>query len=224
MNPKVQRGVSIFIAILIPFFLLMTAIRLLFTPLFLQAEYRMPGFPADLYGFSVEERLHWARISLEYLLNDSGIEFLGDQQLADGSPLYNERELGHMVDVKVLVQQMLKVWTWLLVLLVGLGISAWRFGWMGTFLHGLGTGGRLTIGLIILILLGVAISFRDLFTGFHLLFFEGDTWLFNFSDTLIRLFPMRFWQDGFIMMGLVTILGAVALIWVERKFKRRFDS
>ena len=38
MNPKVQRVLSIFIAILIPFFLLMTAIRLLFTPLFLQAR------------------------------------------------------------------------------------------------------------------------------------------------------------------------------------------
>ena len=95
-------------------------------------------------------------------------------------------------------------------LLVGLGISAWRSAGWAAFLRGLGTGGRLTIGLIVLILLAVAISFRDLFTGFHLLFFEGDTWLFNFSDTLIRLFPMRFWQDGFIMMGLVTILGAVA--------------
>ena len=33
-------------------------------------------------------------------------------------------------------------------------------------------------------------------------FFQPGTWMFNYSDTLIRLFPERFWQDIFIYVGL----------------------
>ncbi len=196
----------------------MTAIRLLFTPLYMQLEYRAPGFPPDAYGFDLEDRLHWSRISLEYLLNNAGIEYLAAQPLPDGSPLYNERELSHMVDVKVLVQQMITAWWILLAVLAGLGLWAWLGRWMPTYLKGLGSGGRLTIGLIVLILVSVAISFRGLFTAFHRLFFTGDTWLFLYSDTLIRLFPLRFWQDGFIAMGVFTLLGAGLLILLQKKF------
>jgi integral membrane protein (TIGR01906 family) len=217
MNATWQRILTLLIAVMIPFFLLMTAIRILFTPVFMQLEYRAPGFPADTYGFTLEDRLHWSRVSLEYLLNNSKIDYLANQQLPDGSPLYNERELSHMVDVKVLVQKMFVAWWILLVILLGLGIWAWRAGWQATYLHGLGGGGRLTIGLILLILAAVAISFRALFTGFHEIFFTGDTWLFLYSDTLIRLFPIRFWQDGFIVMGVFSLLGAGVLILLEKK-------
>jgi integral membrane protein (TIGR01906 family) len=218
MNFTTQRIFPKLTALIIPFFLIMTAIRLLFTPLFMQLEYRAPGFPADTYGFTLEDRLHWSRVSLEYLLNNAGVEYLADQQLPDGSPLYNERELSHMVDVKILVQQMLVAWWILLAVFTGMSLWAWRSRWMRFYLNGLGNGGRLTIGLIVLILAAVAISFRALFTGFHQIFFQGDTWLFLYSDTLIRLFPMRFWQDGFIMMGIFTLVGAGALILIEKKF------
>ena len=64
----------------------------------------------------------------------------------------------------------------------------------------------------------VAISFQQLFTFFHKLFFQGDSWLFNFSDTLIRLFPMTLWQNAFIAVGVVTLIGAGVLIWIGRKW------
>ena len=84
-------------------FLLLTSVRCLLSPLFLQIEYRMPGFPADKYGFSDQERYHWANLSLTYLLNREGIDFLEREKLSSGDPLYNERELQHMVDVKNLI-------------------------------------------------------------------------------------------------------------------------
>lgn len=218
MNATITRVFSWVITLIIPFFLIMTAIRLLFTPLFPQVEYRMPGFPADTYGFTLQDRLHWSKVSIDYLLNDAGIDYLANQQLPDGTPLYNERELGHMLDVKILVQQMISAWYILLAVLIGLGIWAWRANWLPEFVHGLGNGGKLTIGLIVLILAGVAISFNALFTGFHKIFFTGDSWLFFYTDSLIRLFPLRFWQDGFIFMGLFTLIGSAVLIWVDRKF------
>jgi integral membrane protein (TIGR01906 family) len=219
VNPTLQRIISILITLIVPFFLMMTAIRLLLSPVFLQVEYRMPGFPPDIYGFTLEDRLYWSQISVDYLMNDAEINFLADQRLTDGSPLYNERELDHMLDVKILVQQMLIAWRILIILLLGFGIWAWRGLWLPAFVQALGRGGWLTIGIIALILFGVAASFRALFTGFHLIFFEGDTWLFNYSDTLIRLFPMRFWQDGFIFMGVFTLLGAGLLILLKKQYR-----
>jgi len=221
MNNTLKRVITVLITLIIPFVLLMTSIRVLFTAPFIQLEYRAPGFPEDPYGFTLEDRLHWSRVSLEYLLNNAGIEYLGDQRLPDGSPLYNERELSHMLDVKVLLQKMIRVWTILLGVFVLLVVWAWRSKWMKDFLRALANGGKLTLGLVVLILIGVALSFRDLFTYFHKIFFTGDTWLFNYSDTLIRLFPLRLWQDGFIAMGAFTILGAIALILIQRAASRR---
>lgn len=217
MNLVLRRALQVILALIVPFFLVMTAIRLLFTPLFLQVEYLRPGFPPDFYGFTAEDRLYWGQISLDYLLNDADIAFLADRNLEGGSPLYNERELSHMVDVKVLVQQMLIAWRILLVILVALALWAWQGNWVSDYFGGLAAGGKLTLGLIVLILAAVAVSFYDLFTYFHLLFFEGDTWLFNYSDTLIRLFPLDFWRDGFVLMGLVTVIGAIALIVIKNK-------
>lgn len=221
MNTTLTRILTWLIAIIIPFFLLMTVIRLLFTPIYPQVVYRLPGFPADPYGFSLEDRLHWSRISMEYLLNSSDITFLSSQQLPDGQPLYNERELSHMVDVKTLVQKMIVAWEILLVVLVGLLIWAALGKWLRVYVHGLANGGKLTIGLVILILAGVAISFQGLFTAFHEVFFTGNSWLFYYSDSLIRLFPLPFWEAAFILMGMITLITAFVLIFIEAEVRAR---
>lgn len=204
------------VSLVAPLFLLMTAIRLLITPLYPEIEYRMPYFPEDSYGFSFDERMKWAKISIDYLVNNEGLEFLGDLRLADGQPLYIERELSHMLDVKILVKNMISAWVILGVALGLAGIAFWRTGKLTAFRAALGRGGKWTIGLIVVILAGVAISFNWLFTAFHKLFFTGDSWLFLYSDSLIRLFPMVFWRDAFIWVGALTVLGAVILIWVGK--------
>lgn len=200
------------VALLVPVALLLSATRLLMTPAFVHLEYRTPGFPEDPYGLTLEERLRYAPLALDYLLNDEGIEFLADLQFEDGEPLFNERELRHMRDVKVLAQQVLAVWAGMLLVLIGLGVWAWRSGWLPAYRRMLARGGQVAVYLVLALLLYTAINFRRLFTLFHNVFFEGDTWLFAFSDTLIRLFPTRFWQDVFIALGLLTLLGGV-LLW-----------
>jgi integral membrane protein (TIGR01906 family) len=203
---KWQSILSWLISIFIPFFLIITAVRLLLNPLFLQIEYHLPTFPPDPYGFTTQDRLYWAEISLDYLLNSAGIEFLSEQRFADGSPLYNGRELKHMLDVKMLVQSILVVWYILLIFLVISFLAAKRGKWATGYWRSLERGGWLTIGLILLILISVALSFNTLFTAFHRVFFEGESWIFRYSDTLIRLFPMRFWQDAFTYMGVIALL------------------
>ncbi|MCL4258252.1 MAG: DUF1461 domain-containing protein [Anaerolineales bacterium] len=133
------------VPLLVPVVLLLTATRLLLTPLFVNIEYRMPGFPADPYGMTQAERLHYAPLALDYLMNDEDISFLGDQTFDDGTPLYNERELSHMYDVKVLTQQALQVWMGVLLALAALGVAAWRLGLQAEFRAARGQGGALTV-------------------------------------------------------------------------------
>jgi integral membrane protein (TIGR01906 family) len=177
----------------------------------------MPGFPVDPYGFSTEDRLMWGKASMQYLFNTESPQFLEDLKFGDGTSIYNDRELSHMVDVKILLQTALKLFYALSGLYLFILGIVYNRKWMKTFWLALSNGGWLTIGLITLILTSIAISFDALFTAFHKLFFTGDTWLFYFSDTLIRLFPMQLWLDAFIAMGIITLGLALFFAFFGRK-------
>ena len=212
------------VAILVPLALIGLGLRVLLTPLFLRIEYNMPYFPPDEYGFTKADRLKWAPYALEYLVNSADISYLGDLKFENGTPLFNERELSHMADVKRVTKGALNVWyiaLSLLTLLWFFGFAqnwSWRGDWVQTYLQGLMRGGWLMVGLAavigVVVVVGIAINpnvFWNFFVGFHSLFFEGDSWLFLFSDTLIRLFPIRFWQDAFLFAAVIALGGGVAL-------------
>lgn len=215
---KLPTFLSYLVSLLTPLALIGLALRVLLTPLFYTVEYNMPYFPPDPYGFTKADRLKWAAPSVEYLINNADISFLGDLQFDDGTPIYNERELSHMHDVKVVVQGSLRVWYVVNVILLALAVFAQRGGWLPTYLDGLRRGGWWMIGLALTLALiagaGILLDpniFWAFFEWFHTLFFEGDSWLFYYSDTLIRLFPIRFWQDAVISMAVIALGGGLAL-------------
>ena len=125
MREFLRAGARRVITMVVPVLLILTSVRLLLTPAFLQVEYRMPGFPEDPYGFSFGDRLTWSGVSLDYLLNDEGIAWLAEKTLSAGVPLYNDRELRHMLDVKMLVQAALRLWLGCAVVVVGLVVLLW---------------------------------------------------------------------------------------------------
>ena len=217
------------VTVIVPIVLIGLGLRLLLSPLFLQIEYNMPYFPPDDFGFTTEDRLKWAPYALDYLVNDEDISYLGDLEFDDGSPLYNERELSHMDDVKLVTQGALRVWYTSLAVLLLLGIWAWFGGWCQDYLLGLMRGGWLMIGLAVtvglIVVIGIAVNpnvFWNFFAGFHSLFFEGDSWLFLYSDTLIRLFPIRFWQDAFLLAAVIALGGGIALGWGLKSASHQF--
>ena len=123
-----------------------------------------------------------------------------------------------MKDVKRVTQRALRVWYLSLTLLAALGAWAWFGGWWDNYRLGLMWGGWLMVGLAvtigIIVVVGIVVDpnvFDRFFVAFHGLFFEGNTWLFLFSDTLIRLFPIRFWQDAFLWAAAIALGGGVAL-------------
>ena len=209
---------SYLVSLLTPLALIGLALRILLTPLYYTVEYNMPYFPPDPYGFTKEDRLKWAEPSVEYLVNNADISYLSDLQFENGTPIYNERELKHMHDVKVVVQGSLRVWYVAIATLLLLAVFALRSGWMDIYLDGLRRGGWWMIGLAVTLaaIAGAGILldpniFWSFFEWFHTIFFEGDTWLFLYSDTLIRLFPIRFWQDAVISMAVIALGGGLGL-------------
>lgn len=205
-------------SLLTPIVLIGLALRILLSPLYYTVEYNMPYFPADEYGFTKEDRLQWAPYAVEYLVNNEDISYLGDLQFEDGSSLYNERELKHMEDVKNVVQGTLRVWYISLALIIVLAIVSTQKVWMSAFTSGLRRGGWWMIWLAgalgFIAGAGILLNpniFWVFFEWFHTLFFEGDSWLFFYSDTLIRLFPIRFWQDAFLWAAVIALGGGAGL-------------
>ena len=211
------------VTLITPFFLLIIGVYVLMGPMFLEFEYHQADFPADTYGFSVADRLKYSKVAVEYLVNSADISFLGKETFADGSSLYQPQELSHMEDVKSVVQKTFAAWWGLLVIVLGVGIWAWRIHWFSNYLKSLSRGGWLTIGLLLVVAVFVMTSFYDLFTWFHELFFKEGSWMFAYSDTLIRLFPLRFWQDAFIFAGVIAIVGGLVLGLGGWYLSKKFD-
>lgn len=215
-QPGWLTGARIFLQVLIPVIMVLTSVRFLMTNTFVRFNYALPGFPADRYGFSMEDRLYHAPIALDYILNDEGIDFLGEQRFEDGSAVYNSRELQHMEDVKNVTGAALNVWRIALVAALLASVVLWRVAGSQYMLESLQGGAKLTALLMAILLVGIVIGFSVLFVGFHEVFFDPGTWTFNFSDTLIRLFPQRFWEVAFATVAVGTLVQAGLLYLVSR--------
>ncbi len=224
----VQSIARTLVTLAVPILLTVLTVRGVMSPLFLQFEYNRPGFPADVYGFTTEQRLEYARPTIDYLLTPtaaittlSELRLPREQVPADvcvPAPeddtlcsMYNSRELRHMEDVHVVTQ-----YTYLLgiatLLLGGIAVTyLWRTS-KPELRAGLFGGSVLTLGIIGTIIMLALTSWEVFFTGFHSIFFEGDSWLFRYSDTLIRLFPEQFWFDAALLIGTLVTTGALLIL------------
>lgn len=135
-----------------------------------------------------------------------------------GAPVLNERERGHMRDVRGVFIGFFVVAAVLAA--AALVIHARRRGtergqsWRAV------QGGALA--LIALLVVGGAVSFvafDALFETFHRIFFAGGSYTFDpATERLVQLFPFRFWQETAIVVGAVCIALAaiVAVVASER--------
>lgn len=201
-----------YLTVMLPILLVLVSVRVVMSHTFLEFEYNRADFPPDIYGFTREDRLRYAPFAVDYLLNDAGIEYLAQLQFPNGTPLYNARELRHMEDVKVVTRAANFV---LLIggtfYLVGMAVLLWKPRTRYHLTSALFSGGLLTLGLIAAVIVGAVFAWDAFFTAFHELFFADGTWIFLYSDTLIRLFPERFWFDAALTIGVMTLGGALLI-------------
>jgi len=212
------------ITILTPVLLITSGMRTALSPIFVHVEYKLPNFPPDSYGFTTEERLHLANNSIQYMTGEISEEEFSALQFPDGTPLFNDREISHMIDVHDLTVSMLALWRILIIFFTILLLAGWKNNWLRPLFHALENGAKLTLTIIFGILVYVWINFNQLFTLFHQIFFDGDSWLFYLSDTLIRLFPIKFWQDLFIFIGSFGIITSLILIILGRSIDKEIEA
>jgi len=209
---------AILIIIVTPLFLALTTIFPLISPYFLRFQYARPDIPPSV-RFSAEERRAIAEAAAHYLVSGEEIDYLANLRDDEGSPLFNERELTHMVDVKVLLGQAARLDIVLgLLLAASLGILLSQKETRRRTPSYLLIASLVAPALAIAALIVVPLQFRWFFEEFHHVFFVGDSWLFPRSDTLIQLFPEQFWFDALqawllLAIGISVLIGLGAYVW-----------
>jgi integral membrane protein (TIGR01906 family) len=209
---------AILIIIVTPLFLALTTIFPLISPYFLRFQYARPDIPPSV-RFSAEERHAIAEAAAHYLVSGEEIDYLANLRDDEGSPLFNERELTHMVDVKVLLGQAARLDIVLgLLLAASLGILLSQKETRRRTPSYLLIASLVAPALAIAALIVVPLQFRWFFEEFHHVFFVGDSWLFLRSDTLIQLFPEQFWFDALqawllLAIGISVLIGLGAYVW-----------
>lgn len=193
--------------VLLPVFLLLGSVRFLTSQQYLALEYGKTNFPADPYGLTKSQRLTIASDNLRYVRENLSIEALSSQVL-EGHSVYNSRELSHMIDVQNVFQSLWRVWQLTALLVLVTGFLLWKFADRTDLLSAIRIGGFLTSGIILGLGLLAIVAWQGWFTIFHQLFFQPGTWLFEYTDILIRLFPEKFWFDSALtLLGLSFIEG-----------------
>ncbi|MBP2217774.1 TIGR01906 family membrane protein [Arthrobacter sp. CAN_C5] len=223
-KPVMARVFQVLIAIFFPIILLAGAIRAVTSPLFLWVEYHRPGFPADGFGFNTEDRMTYGSYTVDYILNWAPPRYLGELVNADGDQLFLDSEVGHMLDVKLVLVISFAVALAMLVFTIA---ACWHLArtYPGGVRRSLFAGALTTLVLMIALTVTAILGWQTFFTQVHALFFADGTWTFSVDDTLIRLFPAQFWMDAAITVAaLVLIVSVVTLILTWPTKARRQKS
>ncbi len=210
------------VAIVTPPALVVTGFRVLANDWFVRFEYDRAGFPDDRYGLTRGQRERLALLGLESIRpGGAGVMLLERASLPDGSTAFESREVAHMRDVRVLLRVVLafQLVVAITIALLALGLARTRA--RALVARGLLLGASATIGIALLCIPLILLGFDEFFVRFHELAFEGDSWQFSRTDTLLRLYPERFWEDTVQLVAAFTVaqavlLAALAWFWLGR--------
>ncbi len=200
------------VVLLMPVFLVLSSARVLIADWYPRYEYAKPDFPPDPYGFTQAQRSDLALASIHYLQRPEPAEqafvLLAALRLpGTEEPLFDKNELSHMIDVKRLTDALWRVHLLSGIVVVGgLILLLARRATRRDGYDALYAGGLLTSGLLLALVLFVLLSWRTFFITFHDVFFPPGTWTFDWSNSLIRLFPDKFWFDA----GAILTVSALA--------------
>ena len=209
--PMVFRWFGIAFLVAAPIFFVTLNVRLAFNSSWVYSTGFDRNNIAQRTGVPEEELNRVAGELRAYFNSDA--EFL-DVQLF-GQPLFNQREIIHMRDVKGLVQGM-----YIVTYIAGgvlLGYMAWGFARDGRrFLQPAfrraRTAGLLTIGSLAAAGVIVGAGFPFFFRLFHEISFRNDFWMLDpRRDFLVVMFPEQFWLEATLLVAFATVTEALLL-------------
>jgi integral membrane protein (TIGR01906 family) len=133
----------------------------------------------------------------------------------DGVPVLNERERGHMRDVRGVFAAFYGLAIFAAGVLVAAFLLARGRPARARLWRRLSLAGRvIAVATVALGIVGV-LFFDTAFEVFHELFFPAGSFLFDpTTDRLVQLFPESFWVESTIGVGIVVVLLAAGLAWL----------
>lgn len=228
-----QYFVRLYFALAVPLWLALAGVRLLLSEQFLHFEYRRPGFPADAYGFDIEERIDYGPFAVNFLFNGEAIEYLALLRLpgekcwnpapgAEDCPLFSERELRHMADVKHTTSLAFALAVISAVVGACTALASRQNDGLRTDVSvGIQRGCKLALLSIAVLAIFSMAAWDRAFDAFHEIFFAAGTWRFPFSDSLIRLYPEQLFIDAALLIAAFVSLSSFALLRLLALRERR---
>jgi integral membrane protein (TIGR01906 family) len=140
--------------------------------------------------------------------------------------LFNREEVLHFKDVKTLfrLDYAVLLGTFLYILAYTLALIIWGRGEQRRRLaRGAVIGSGVTLGILLLLGIGVMLDFNALWLRFHFLSFSNEFW--SAEGNMLQLFPGGFWYDmvvycALFAAGVAVVLGGMAGIYIFRSRKK----
>ena len=202
------------VAAFLPLFFVANAMRLLLTETYVRTATPL----LDGGSLGDERRTELALLGLRAVdpVRGASVEALREPRLADGSRAFTARELRHMRDVRAWIWRLHVFELVIAAALVALAVRArMTLAWV------LVRGAIATTVIALLAVMAMVLSFDVVLLGFHKLLFEGESWHFRDSDTLIRVYPEQFWGWTGIAIGLLVLAQATAAYAVGKALASR---
>ena len=204
-------AITVLFVVALPLLLISTNVRLLFT----DRDFILQGF----YDNQVElttglDRAQLAQVAtglVHYFQAPPGP--FNQQVTVAGQPrpLFNQKEVDHMVDVQALVQAFFRIQIIAAVIVLArvvLALAGERSAhWLGRDML---LSAALAVGVVLVVGVAAAVDFDRLWTAFHHVAFRNDFWLLDpRTDYLIKLFPEPFWFTATFRLATAMTVGTV---------------
>ena len=177
-------------------------------------------------GFELSQLMSIAEDIRDYFNTNTELLEVINPADEEKNSLFNDREIMHMLDVKILLGNIYRVQEALagyiaIYILWMLSISRGRYAQI--LLRQLTLGCIATAGLLVFTGSATAIGFDAVFEAFHVLSFTEGTWSFDpRSNYLTKLFTESFFLQASIAIVLATILEAICIISLSTFIERRY--
>ena len=171
-----------------------------------------------------EELLPLYKVLTDYMVGSRDTIQIEATVGGQAMPMYNQREIDHMVDVKHLIDLVKQVRMGL-ILVIGLGL--FYLVRQGGGMKSIFTGQFISTVAIFLGFIGMAMTdFNAYFIKFHELLFTNDLWLLDpRTDRMIQLLPQVFFRDIVIVIvlfyGFVSLFLGLVGLFIHRKAIKR---
>lgn len=163
-------------------------------------SFKLNAFNEKFYGKEFEKYDVYGKFPEHDIdkINSGLLLYLKGRSDSYDKELFNQREISHLEDVKILIGKIGIFYYFILIISILLIIFLFLLDKKGfmrdisivSFYSGL----SIFIFSLVLVIL-IVFNFDNVFTLFHRMFFVSGSWIFSSSDSLVNIYPSGFFYD-----------------------------